>query len=194
VLQPAHGEQERTMNRSGRLAILQSTVIAAVVAVSALLAIGGAAAASRAHRASTTTLTTKKTKLGKVIEVSGRAVYLFAKDKGGKSSCSGKCATAWPPLIASGSVAVAKGSGLSSKLVGKVKRSNGQMQVTYNHHPLYFFSKDSKGSIHGENKKAFGARWYVVNAKGNAVKPKKSCPPGWTKGPTGCLPPGYGGY
>ena len=32
---------------------------------------------------------------------SGRAVYLWAKDTGGMSACTGACAGAWPPVTAS---------------------------------------------------------------------------------------------
>ena len=43
------------------------------------------------------------TKLGKVLaDGSGRTLYLFEKDKGRKSTCSGACATAWPPLTTTG--------------------------------------------------------------------------------------------
>lgn len=178
------------MSRSRGLVIITAGTLAAAAAF-VLLAIGGAAAAARAHSASATTLGTEKTKLGKVIDVSGRAVYLSTKDTSGKSNCYGKCAATWPPLIARGRVSVAKGSGLSSKLVGTLRRSNGQMQVTYHHQPLYFYSKDGKGTTHGENKKRFGRRWYLVSPRGKAVRPRGSCPPGWKKTPTGCLAPGY---
>ena len=46
----------------------------------------------------------------------GRALYLFTADKGKASSCSGDCATAWPPYIVR-SKPVA-GPGAKSGLIG----------------------------------------------------------------------------
>ncbi len=41
------------------------------------------------------------TKLGKVLADSkGMTLYIFDKDVPGKSNCKGKCATAWPPVMA----------------------------------------------------------------------------------------------
>jgi hypothetical protein len=42
--------------------------------------------------------------------------------------------------------------------------------VTYNKHPLYTFVADNgkRGSTAGQGVDAFGARWYVVAAKGTA--------------------------
>jgi predicted lipoprotein with Yx(FWY)xxD motif len=35
-------------------------------------------------------------------------------------------------------------AGAKASLIGMTKRSDGRMQVTYNHHPLYRFVKDTK--------------------------------------------------
>src|SRR4051794_24143989 len=41
--------------------------------------------------------------LGRIlVDSRGRTVYLFQKDAGTKSACSGECAAAWPPLRATG--------------------------------------------------------------------------------------------
>ena len=51
------------------------------------------------------------------------------------------------------------------------------MQVTYDHHPLYLFTEDTKkGQTNGENVDAFGAEWYAVSAAGATVEPKASAP------------------
>lgn len=165
------------------------------IALACALVATGAAAARVAHGASSTTLSSEKVKPGKVIDTSaGRALYLFTKDTGGKSSCSGSCTAVWPPLIASGNLTVVKGSGLNSRLLGKTRRSDGRLQVTYNHHPLYLYVKDHRrGDIHGQGLKLFGGRWYLVSTGGNAVKPKGGCPVGYVPNPngSGCLPGGY---
>jgi hypothetical protein len=44
------------------------------------------------------------------------------------------------------------------------------MQVTYNHHPLYMFVKDTrKGQTNGEGVNAFGANWYVLSPAGSKI-------------------------
>ena len=81
--------------------------------------------------------------LGRVlVDGRGRTLYLFERDKHGKSSCTGPCATAWPPLIASGKPLASAGARAS--LLGTTKRADGRLQVTYNHHPLYTFVKDTR--------------------------------------------------
>jgi predicted lipoprotein with Yx(FWY)xxD motif len=99
----------------------------------------------------------------------GRTLYLFEKDKHGKSACTGKCAGFWPPLITSGKPVATVGA--KSSLLGTTKRADGRLQVTYNHHPLYTFVKDTrKAETNGEAVNAFGAEWYAVSATGAKVE------------------------
>ena len=106
---------------------------------------------------------------GKVLVGSdGRTLYLFEADKNGKSTCSGACATGWPPDTVTGTPQAS--SGVKQSLLSTVKRADGTKQVTYNGHPLYYFAGDtSAGDANGEGSKAFGAEWYVVNASGDKV-------------------------
>jgi predicted lipoprotein with Yx(FWY)xxD motif len=122
-----------------------------------------------ASASSGTIVSTAKTSLGRVLVNSrGRTLYLFGKDRNGKSSCSGQCASFWPPLVASGKPTVAGGA--KASLIGVIKRADGRRQVTYNHHPLYTFVKDkSRGQTHGEGVSAFGAKWYAVSPGGAKV-------------------------
>jgi len=107
--------------------------------------------------------------LGKILVNShGRTLYLFQKDSGTTSACSGACAVNWPPLRANGKPTL--GSGADSSLVGTTMRSDGKPQVTYNGHPLYLFSGDAKaGDTNGEGVNAFGGLWYAVSPAGNQV-------------------------
>ena len=162
--------------------------------VGLIAAIASALVAASVALAASTTLTIEKAKPGTVVVTSNqRALYLFAKDSSGRSNCSGSCAQAWPALPAVGSLSVAKGSGLNQKLLGKMRRSDGKLQVTYNRHPLYTFSGDKKaGDIKGEGVNAFGAHWYLVSPGGSAVKPRRgNCPKGYVPSPTGCVPGQY---
>ena len=110
------------------------------------------------------------TGLGRVlVDGRGRTLYLFAKDRNGRSACAGSCAGYWPPLITSGKP-VATG-GAKASLLGTTRRPDGRLQVTYNHHPLYTFVKDTrKGQTSGEELDTFGAEWYAVSAAGARVE------------------------
>jgi len=111
------------------------------------------------------------TSLGKIlVDSQGRTLYLFQKDMGTTSTCTGACATAWPPLRATGQPAV--GTGGNAALFGTTPRSDGGPQVTYNGHPVYLFSQDQKpGDTKGEGVNAFGATWFAVSPTGNQVSP-----------------------
>jgi predicted lipoprotein with Yx(FWY)xxD motif len=98
----------------------------------------------------------------------GRALYLFMGDKSSTSTCSGACASAWPPVIASAMPMA--GGGVSQSLLGTTKRADGTEQLTYNGHPLYYFSADTgSGMAKGQGVKAFGSDWYVVDGKGSKI-------------------------
>ena len=98
----------------------------------------------------------------------GHALYLFEADKGTASTCTGACAAAWPPVTASGMPMA--GSGVSQSLLGTAKRADGTEQVTYNGHPLYYFAADTgSGMAKGQGSSAFGAGWYVLDAKGSKI-------------------------
>jgi predicted lipoprotein with Yx(FWY)xxD motif len=125
--------------------------------------------AGNAAQSSGAIVSTAKTSLGRIlVNSSGRTLYLFGKDKNGKSSCSGMCASFWPPLITTGKPRA--GTGTKASLLGTTKRADGRVQVTYNHHPLYTFKKDTKkGQTNGEGLSAFGATWYAVSPAGARV-------------------------
>src|SRR5262249_17838343 len=115
------------------------------------------------------------TKLGPIlVDGRGRTLYLFEKDKNGRSTCAGACAGFWPPLIATGRPLAEKEARAS--LLGTTNPADGRLQVTYNHHPLYSFVKDvAKGQTNGEGLNKFGAEWYAVSAAGATVeKPASS--------------------
>ena len=138
-------------------------VFAAVAALGLGLASVGHAAGS------TAAVKTRHGKLGTfLVDGKGHTLYLFRKDTSKTSHCSGDCAAAWPPLLTTGKP-TASGSARKS-LLGTTKRSDGTTQVTYNGHPVYFFSMDKKaGDAKGQALNAFGAKWYVMSAAGNKI-------------------------
>jgi predicted lipoprotein with Yx(FWY)xxD motif len=159
--------------------------------VVALSVIGVAVGSARSGTVATATVSLRTTKLGTVIvNAKGRTLYLFARDKNGKSACSGSCATFWPPLVSAGMPT--GGKGVASSLLGTTKRSNGSLQVTYNRHPLYTFKLDkAAGQTTGEGSAAFGAKWYAVSAKGTAVLKAAPAPVVNPPGKTTPAPPLY---
>jgi predicted lipoprotein with Yx(FWY)xxD motif len=103
-----------------------------------------------------------------LVDGSGRTLYLFQKDQPNQSACSGGCAAAWPVDQSSGTPKA--GSGVTASLLGTIKRGDGTTQVTYNRHPLYYYSGDTgAGQQNGQGLNAFGALWYVVAPAGGAV-------------------------
>lgn len=101
-------------------------------------------------------------------DASGRSLYLFAADAGSKSTCSGACASVWPPLAVTGSPAAA--GAVKSSLLGTITRSDGSKQITYAGHPLYTYASDSSPSqTNGEGSNSFGANWWLVAPSGQPI-------------------------
>jgi len=124
-----------------------------------------------------------------LVDSRGRTVYLFEKDSGGTSACTGACAAVWPPLTVSGQPTA--GPGVQQAMLGTITRSGGAKQVTYNGHPLYAFVKDTgSGQAKGQGVNGFGALWYAVTAAGSAAAGGGQ-PPSTTKPSSGG---GYGTY
>ena len=108
-----------------------------------------------------------------LVDSQGRTLYLFNRDTGTMSECSGACAVNWPPLAAAGKPTV--GSGANASLVSTSARHGGHEQVTYNGHPLYLFKGDSKpGDTNGQGLNAFGGSWYALSPAGNQISSQSS--------------------
>ena len=106
-----------------------------------------------------------------LVDARGQSVYLFEKDDGGESYCTGACAAVWPPLETS-AVSPQAGAGIQSGALGTIKRGDGDMQVTYHGHPLYYYAADAStpGKTRGEDVEQFGSGWYLVNGQGDPVE------------------------
>jgi len=88
----------------------------------------------------------------------GMTLYYRTTDVPPSTVCSGGCASAWPPLLVSGSSTPTSATSLPGKLSAQAD-ANGT-QVEYNGHPLYTFSGDTApGQTTGEG---FGGIWHVV--------------------------------
>jgi predicted lipoprotein with Yx(FWY)xxD motif len=150
---------------------------AAVVLLSAVAIAGCGGGGATAHAAPQKTASgqpatlgvANNNKLGNIlVDSQGRTLYLFQKDSGTTSSCTGACAAAWPPLRVNGQPTV--GSGANASMVGTTTRSDGNPQVTYNGHPLYLYAGDQNpGDTNGQGLTAFGGGWFAVSPAGNQV-------------------------
>lgn len=95
----------------------------------------------------------------------GRVLYLFTTDVPGTPTCTGSCAATWPPFTAA--EAPSAGNGVTAALIGSAQRPDGSAQITYNGHPLYFYSGDRRaGEATGHGS---GGVWFAVTAAGAAA-------------------------
>jgi predicted lipoprotein with Yx(FWY)xxD motif len=158
------------------------------------------------------TVAAASTKLGTIlVDGSGRTLYLFAKDQPDQSACAGACAAAWPVDQTSG--APRAGDGVKASLLGSIKRGDGTTQVTYNQHPLYYYSGDNQAGqqngqgikrlrrrlVRGHRRRWSGDRWLIGTGPARPAPPR--CPgilgrwPGrrWCRGSCGSpRPPPWG--
>ena len=141
----------------------------AAVAVLSLAGLGAAFAAGDSASQGAT-VATAKTGLGRiVVDGRGRTLYLFEKDKRGRSACSGACATYWPPLLTHGKPIA--GGGARQSLLGVIRRADGTRQVTYAGHPLYRFALDTRrGQTKGEGLNDFGGGWDALAPSGKKIE------------------------
>jgi len=139
--------------------------------------------------ASTVTIMTQSTSKGTVLtNGQGRTIYWFAKDTPTASNCSGSCASYWPPVI--GTPKAASGASLTMGF-GTITRSDGQVQATYDRHPLYTYMGDTApGQISGNGLNLSGGLWWAMTP--NGAKLGSSPSGGSTSSPAGGGGGGYG--
>lgn len=109
-----------------------------------------------------------------LVDSAGDALYMLSSDPPNTSTCtSGACTSVWPPLTTSGTPT--GGGGVTTAELGTITRPGGGTQVTYNHHPLYTFVRDTApGQTNGEGIKNFGGTWTLINEAGLAIAPSSS--------------------
>lgn len=141
------------------------------IALIALVAAAAIAAPASGSGTAGPTLTVRSSDYGRILfDGKGRALYAFTRDaRGGRSTCSGACAAAWPPYVVRGSLRA--GGGTQARLLGTVRRSDGTRQVTYAGRPLYYYVGDRKpGQVLCQNVREFGGLWLVMRPGGTLVR------------------------
>ena len=96
------------MTRSRPITFLASAAVIPLVALAVAACGGGGSAATGATTPTTSsgapaTVGVTNSSLGSILVNSqGHTLYLFKADSATRSACTGACATAWPPLLATG--------------------------------------------------------------------------------------------
>lgn len=86
------------------------------------------------------TVSEAMTSLGTALAVNSHTLYRYDPDTSSASHCVGSCAALWPPVVGIPSA----GTGVSAAKLGAISRTDGSTQLTYDGHPLYTYSGDTK--------------------------------------------------
>ena len=150
-----------------RAIVLTTALTAGLIAAVPASSYGAAGTVST--KAARPTVAIANSRLGKIlVDGTGRTLYDFPPDKSMASTCYGACAALWPPLTTTARPIA--GRGVRASLLGTTKRKDGKLEVTYNHHPLYYFVSDQKpGQTTGQGVNQFGAPWWVLSAAGKEI-------------------------
>jgi predicted lipoprotein with Yx(FWY)xxD motif len=109
--------------------------------------------------------------LGRIlVDGQGITLYMFTVDHhAGRSTCSSFCAAEWPPLVLPAGVThPIAGPGVDRALLGTTRRTDGQLQVTYDGWPLYtWYGDDHPGDATGQALANAGGLWYVLHPNGS---------------------------
>ncbi len=99
-----------------------------------------------------------------LVDGQGRTLYLFEKDQGTTTACTGGCADSWPPIVADGSPTAGDGIDAAELATADGIEPN---QVTYHGHLLYYFAGDQAA---GDTNGVGLPDWYTVDPAGDAIE------------------------
>lgn len=123
--------------------------LASVLALAALMAF----AIAHPSIAQTKTMDVSLGTVTVLTDANGMTLYVLVRDEPGKSNCNGRCAEAWPPLMADASATPAENFSI-------ITRDDESKQWAYKDRPLYLFVRDEKpGDTTGEGR---GYAWFVA--------------------------------
>ncbi|WP_052100879.1 COG4315 family predicted lipoprotein [Novilysobacter arseniciresistens] len=101
-------------------------------------------------------------------DADGRAIYFLEGDADG-STCTGPCLELWPPVIATETVPEVAAD-LQADLLGTIERADGTAQLTYNGHPLYYYTRDMGAQAPtGHDLTDDWGEWYLLTPAGTEV-------------------------
>jgi predicted lipoprotein with Yx(FWY)xxD motif len=103
----------------------------------------------------------------------GKTLYIFAPDKARSVTCTGPCASIWPPLSVGSGQKAGASAGVNASLIASDASPSGGRVVTYAGWPLYLYLADpGPGTDHGQGVNSSGGLWYVISPSGQVVKGK----------------------
>jgi predicted lipoprotein with Yx(FWY)xxD motif len=135
---------------------------------------GGPAGPAATKNAAPGTVLTASGSAGTYLtDYQGMALYEFAKDTAGASTCTGTCATNWPPYTLTSTIPKA-GPGVTESLLSTFTRPDASAQIAYNGHPLYTYKGDTApGDTKGQGVDSDGGLWYLVAPNGSPITTAK---------------------
>lgn len=143
---------QQPRSRSWRAASLSAAILAAALGVSPGVAAARSAREIVLGQAPSTSLDREI-----LTTPAGRTLYSLSAETAGHFICTGSCLSLWHPLVLS-----AGASARGPVRLGRAKRPDGRMQVTFAGRPLYSFSGDTApGEINGEGLKDVGT-WQAA--------------------------------
>ena len=132
-----------------------------------------AAASSPASSAATTVLSRTIGGTAVLTNSAGFTLYWFGPDTSTTSTCTGSCATYWPPVTGPATA----GAGVTGTL-GTITRPDGTLQATYDGHPLYAYTGDNApGQAKGNGLDVSGGVWHEMTVSGSIVAPAPAAAP-----------------
>jgi predicted lipoprotein with Yx(FWY)xxD motif len=110
--------------------------------------------------------------LGRVLVTNkGFALYMFPPDAAREVSCTGGCASSWPPLRLHVGQTVVAGPGVRADLLATLPNPSGGRIVTYHGWPLYTYLGDAApGHAAGQGENDDGGYWYAMYPSGQIVR------------------------
>jgi predicted lipoprotein with Yx(FWY)xxD motif len=106
-----------------------------------------------------------------LVDATGQTLYMLEKDSKGASSCYDACSTQWPPLLSPKGTPKALDPALQAGAIVNIQRTDGSVQVTYQGHPLYHYSKDAApGQINGQGIHDQFGEWYMLTPAGEPLE------------------------
>jgi len=106
-----------------------------------------------------------------LVDATGKTLYILEKDPKGASSCYDACSTKWPPLLSPGGTPKALDPSIDATAIVNIQRTDGNVQVTYQSHPLYHYADDnSAGQLNGQGVKDQFGEWYLITPAGKPLE------------------------
>ncbi|WP_316795004.1 hypothetical protein [Pedobacter agri] len=89
----------------------------------------------------------------------GFALYFFAPDANGTSTCTGSCESVWPVFYAEDATLPAN---INIADITTITRADGKKQTAFKGWPLYYYASDTKsGEVKGDG---VGGSWFVAKS------------------------------